>query len=69
MLFDKPLFKTNVLIKIVLVHPNDFDLSVVKNLMSSTCNNLKIDYKLITKEIKYQDTNTTLKNLSILINK
>jgi hypothetical protein len=40
-----------------------FKLTEVKDLMSSTCNNLKIDYKLITNEIKYQDTSNTLKNI------
>jgi hypothetical protein len=50
------------------MHPNDFDLQSVKSLMSSTCPNLKIEYKLITKEVKYQDIRTTSRTLERIIN-
>lgn len=53
--------------KIVILHPNDFDLQAVKSLMSSTCANLKIEYKLSNKEVKYQDARTTLKSLEKII--
>jgi len=67
MLFNKPLYKSDVVMNIVLIHPNDFDLQSVKSLMSSTCANLKIEYKLIAKQVKYQDTRTTSRALERII--
>jgi hypothetical protein len=67
MLFNKPLYKSDVTMKLVLMHPNDFDLQAVKSLMNSTCANLKIEYKLITKEVKYQDIRTTSRALERII--
>jgi len=44
MLFNKPLFDSRIMLKICAICPEDFDLSSINNLMSSTCKNLALSY-------------------------
>lgn len=48
MLFDKPLFESNIPLHISVIYPPNFDFSPSKNLLSSTCKNLGLQHEFVT---------------------
>lgn len=56
MLFNKPLFDPNVILKICAVCPREFDLSNINNLLSSTCRNLALKYTFKNIPFVYSDS-------------
>ena len=63
MLFNKPLYSSEIFMKIGLICPSDFDISQIKSLMQSTCKNLDLGHQLVHLPIRFQDSRTTLKNI------
>ena len=57
------------MLKLTIISPSEFDLTQIKSYLSSTCDNLGIEYKLMNYTVKFQDPRNTVKSIESIINK